>query len=160
MHPRAKLTGAGRRLLVERVLEQGWPVVRAAEAQGVSVATAYKWLGRWRAGGLAGLADRSSRPQTSPRRLPAGREQAMLAFRERHRVGPHRIGWALGEARSTVSAVLVRHRVPRLWELDRPTGMPVRYQRQAPGELVHIDGKRQGRIPDGGGHRMLGKACR
>jgi transposase len=64
-HPRAKLTVAGRRLLVERVLEHGWPPARAAEAQGVSVATAYKWLGRWRAEGLAGLADRSSRPHTS-----------------------------------------------------------------------------------------------
>ncbi len=159
VHPRAKLTVAGRRLLVERVLEEGWPVPCAAEAQGVSVATAYKWVRRWRAEGLAGLADRSSRPHRSPRRLPEGREQAILAFRERHRVGPHRIGWALGEARSTVSAVLARHQVPGLWELDRPTGTPVRYQRQAPGELLHVDVKRQARIPQGGGHRMLGKAC-
>jgi transposase InsO family protein len=159
-HPRAKLTVAGRRLLVERMLERGWPPARAAEAQGVSVATAYKWLGRWRAEGLAGLADRSSRPQTSPRRLPVGREQAILAFRERHRVGPHRIGWALGEAPSTVHAVLRRHQVPRLWELDRPTGQPVRYQRQRPGELVHLDVKKQGRIPDGGGHRVHGRGCR
>jgi transposase InsO family protein len=159
VHPRAKLTVAGRRLLVERVLELGWPVVRAAEAQGVSAATAYKWVRRWRVEGEVGLADRSSRPQTSPRRLPATREQAILAYRAAHRVGPHRIGWALGEARSTVSAVLARHRVPRLWELDRPTGTPVRYQRQSPGELVHIDVKRQGRIPEGGGHRMLGKDC-
>ena len=159
MHPRAKLTVAGRRLLVERVLEQGWPAARAAEAQGVSVATAYKWVRRWRAEGLAGLADRSCRPRTSPRRLSAAREQAILGFRERHRVGPHRIGWALGEAHSTVSAVLARHRVPRLWELDRPTGAVVRYQRERPGELVHLDIKRQGRIPEGGGHRLLGKDC-
>jgi transposase InsO family protein len=159
-HPRAKLTVAGRRLLVERVLDQGWPPARAAEAQGVSLATAYKWLGRWRAEGLAGLADRSSRPQRCPRRLPAARERAILAYREAHRVGPHRIGWALGEAHSTVHAVLVRHQVPRLWELDRPTGQVVRYQRQRPGELVHLDIKKQGRIPDGGGHRMLGRDCR
>jgi transposase len=92
-HPRAKLTVHGRRLLVERVCEQGWPVVRAAEAQGVSAATAYKWLGRWWTEGLAGLADRSSRPTTSPRRLPVAREQAILAYRAAHRVGPHRIGW-------------------------------------------------------------------
>jgi leucine-zipper of insertion element IS481 len=66
MHPRAKLTVAGRRLLVQRILAQGWPVARAAEAQGVSVATAYKWLGRWRIEGDTGLADRSCRPHTSP----------------------------------------------------------------------------------------------
>jgi transposase len=100
---------AGRRLLVERVLEQGWPPARAAEAQGVSLATVYKWLGRWRTQGIAGLADRSSRPQTSPRRLSAARELAILEHRAVYRVGPHRIGWALGEAHSTVHAVLVRH---------------------------------------------------
>jgi transposase InsO family protein len=83
-----------------------------------------------------------------------------LAYRAAHRVGPHRIGWALGEAHSTVHAVLARHQVPRLWELDRPTGQVVRYQRQRPGELVHVDVKKQGRIPDGGGHRMLGRDCR
>ena len=159
MHPRAKLTVAGRRLLVERVLEQGWPPARAAEAQGVSVATAYKWLGRWRAEGLAGLADRSCRPHRSPRRLPADREQAILAYRAAHRVGPHRIGWALGEACSTVHAVLHRHQVPRLADLDRPTGQVVRYQRQQPGELVHLEVKKQGRIPDGGGHRVHGRHC-
>jgi transposase len=87
-------------------------VARAAEAQGVSVATAYKWLGRWRVAGDAGLADRSCRPHTSPRRLPTAREQAILAWRQAHRVGPHRIGWALGEAPSTVHAVLARHQLP------------------------------------------------
>jgi leucine-zipper of insertion element IS481 len=71
-HPRAKLTVAGRRLLVERVLEQGWPVVRAAEAQDVSAATAYKWVRRWRAEGLAGLADRGCRPTASGRSWPTG----------------------------------------------------------------------------------------
>jgi transposase len=156
-HPRAKLTVAGRQLLVERVLEGGWPPARAAEAQGVSLATAYKWLRRWRAEGMAGLADRSSRPHRCPRQLSAAREQAILAYRTANRVGPHRIGWALGEASSTVHAVLARHQVPRLWELDRPTGHVVRYQRQRPGELVHVDVKKQGRIPDGGGHRIHGR---
>jgi transposase InsO family protein len=156
-HPRAKLTVAGRRLLVMRICGEGWPPARAADAQGVSVATAYKWLGRWRAEGLAGLADRSCRPHTSPRRLPAVREQAILAYRAAYRVGPHRIGWALGEAHSTVHAVLARHQVPRLAELDRPTGQVVRYQRQRPGELLHLDIKKQGRIPDGGGHRIHGR---
>lgn len=158
-HPRAKLTVAGRRLLVERIRGQGWPVPRAAEAQGVSVATAYKWLRRRQLEGDAGLADRCSRPQTSPRRLAPDREQAILAYRAAWRVGPHRIAWALGEAPSTVHAVLQRHRVPRLADLDRPTGQVVRYQRQRPGELVHLDVKKQGRIPNGGGHRMLGVAA-
>jgi transposase InsO family protein len=157
VHRRAKLTVLGRRLLIQRIIAEGWPVARAAEAQGVSVATAYKWLGRWRTEGTAGLADRSCRPHRSPRRLPAAREQAILAWRQAHRVGPHRIGWALGEAPSTVHAVLARHRLPRLWELDRPTGQIVRYQRQRPGELLHVDIKPQGRIPDGGGHRLLGR---
>jgi transposase len=157
-HPRAKLTPQGRWLLVQRVPEQGWPPAQAAHAQGVSVATCYKWLRRYRAEGLAGLVDRSCRPQRSPRRLPPEREQAILAWRQSHRVGPHRIGWALGEARSTVSAVLARHQLPRLAELDRPSGQVVRYQRQRPGELVHVDIKAQGRIPNGGGHRLLGRA--
>lgn len=157
-HPRAKLTVQGRWLLVQRVLEQDWPVAEAARAQGVSVATCYKWLGRWRAEGMAGLSDRSCRPHRSPRRLPPEREQAIVAWRQHYRVGPHRIGWALGEARSTVWAVLARHRVPRLAELDRPSGQVVRYQRQWPGELLHVDIKAQGRIPQGGGHRLLGRA--
>jgi transposase len=157
LHPRAKLTVHGRRLLVERVLEQGWPPAEAARAQGVSVATCSKWLARYRAEGLAGLADPSCRPHRSPRRLAPEREQAIVAWRQTHRVGPHRIGWALGEARSTVWAVLARHRLPRLAELDRPSGLVVRYERLRPGELVHVDIKAQGRIPDGGGHRLLGE---
>jgi transposase len=156
MHPRAKLTPHGRRLLVARVLEERWPPAEAARAQGVSVATCSKWLSRWQAQGPAGLADRSCRPHRSPRRLPPEREQAILAWRQTYRVGPHRIGWALGEARSTVWAVLARHQMPRLAELDRPSGQPVRYQRQRPGELLHVDIKAQGRIPNGGGHRPAG----
>ena len=74
-----------------------------------------------------------------------------------HRAGPHRIGWELGEAQSTVHAVLRRHARPRLCDVDCPTGAPVRYERDRPGELVHIDVKKQGRIPDGGGHRVLGR---
>lgn len=81
-----------------------------------------------------------------------------MAWRQSYRVGPHRIGWALGEARSTVWAVLDRHQLPRLADLDRPTGQVVRYQHQRPGELLHVDIKAQGRIPEGGGHRLLGRA--
>jgi transposase InsO family protein len=159
MHAKARLTVLGRRLLIQRVLEEGWPVVRAAEAQGVSAATAYKWVRRFKAEGPAGLADRSSRPHRTPTRLPHAREQAILACRGRCRVGPHRIAAQLGEARSTVWAVLHRYGVPRLADLDRPTGQPVRrYVRQHPGELVHVDVKKLGRIPDGGGHRVHGRA--
>ncbi len=80
-HPRAKLTVEGRRLLVERICNQGWPVPRAAEAQGVSVATAYKWLRRSQLEGDGGLVDRGSRPHTSPRRLAPDRERAILECR-------------------------------------------------------------------------------
>jgi leucine-zipper of insertion element IS481 len=100
MHRRSKLTLLGRWLLVERVVDQGWPVALPAQAQGVSAATAYKWLRRWRAEGEHGLADRSSRPHRSPRRRSAEREHAIVACRQACRVGPHRIGWALGAAPS------------------------------------------------------------
>lgn len=150
-HRRAKLTVAGRKLLIERILEQGWAVPVAAEAQGVSAATAYKWVRRFRTEGAAGLLDRSSRPHRCPHRLAPQREAAIVELRRRGRVGPHRIAWALGESQSTVYSVLRRHGMPRLAHLDRPSGVPVRYERDHPGELVHIDIKRQGRIPDGGG---------
>jgi transposase InsO family protein len=156
-HRRAKLTVEGRRLLVRRVVELGWPAARAAEAQGCHVATVYKWLRRYREEGEAGLVDRSPQPRRSPGRLPAEREQRILDYRAQHRVGAHRIAEALGEAQSTVSAVLARYRMPRLAQLDRPTGVVVRYQRDRPGELVHVDVKKQGRVPDGGGWRIHGR---
>lgn len=157
-HPRAKLTIEGRRLLVTRVRRLGWPVARAAQAQGVSRATAHKWLARYDTAGDVGLADRSSRPHHSPARLSPAREDAILARRDEHLEGPHRIGWELGEAHSTVSRVLARHHRPRLADLDRATRTVVRYQRDRPGELIHVDIKKQGRIPDGGGWRVHGRA--
>ncbi len=105
-HPRAKLTVQGRQLLVERVLEEGWSVPMAAEAQGCSPATGYKWIRRFIAEGLEGLRDRSSRPHRSPERLSPEREHAILLRREATLEGPHRIAWALGEAPSTVHRVL------------------------------------------------------
>jgi transposase InsO family protein len=156
-HPRAKLTFHGRRLLVERVLELGWTVPMAAEAQGCSSATGYKWVRRFTAEGPDGLRDRSSRPHRSPARLSARRETAILLRREATLEGPHRIGWALGEAPSTVHRVLRRLGAPRLRDLDRPTRTIVRYERERPGELLHVDVKKQGRIPDGGGWRIHGK---
>jgi transposase InsO family protein len=156
-HPRAKLTVEGRLLLVHRVLDLGWPRARAAEAQGCSGATAGKWVRRFAEEGIEGLHDRGSRPRTSPTRLSAEVEQQILDYRSKHRVGAHQISFALGIPQSTVSAVLARRRVPLLRHLDRPTGAVVRYERDRPGELVHIDVKKQGRIPDGGGWRLHGR---
>jgi transposase InsO family protein len=158
-HPRAKLTVHGRRLLVERVLREGWSVPMAAEAQGCSAATGYKWIRRFRAEGSRGLSDRSSRPHHSPARLSPEREQAILERRRSTLEGPHRIAWTLGEAPSTVHRVLRRLGTPRLRDLDRPTRTIVRYERQRPGELVHVDIKKQGRIPAGGGWRTHGRAA-
>jgi transposase InsO family protein len=156
-HRRAKLTPLGRRLLVERVEVLGWPVRVAAESMGVSPATAYKWLGRFRTEGPAGLWDRSSRPHHSPRLAGSERVAQVLGLRAERRWGPHRIGYALGMARSSVYAILVRAGRSRLADIDRPTRQLVRYQRERPGELLHIDVKRLARIPDGGGHRLLGR---
>jgi transposase InsO family protein len=156
-HPRAKLTVQGRELLVERVLEGGWTVPMAAEAQGCSPATGYKWIRRFLAEGHWGLRDRSSRPHRSPARLSASRESAILARRQATLEGPHRIAWALGEAPSTVNRVLRRLGAPRLCDLDRPTRVVVRYERERAGELVHVDVKKQGRIPAGGGWHVHGR---
>jgi transposase InsO family protein len=156
-HARAKLTPQGRLLLVTRVLEEGWSVPMAAEAQGCSPATGYKWLRRFQAEGVHGLLDRSSRPHRSPTRLSSARERAIVAYRMDTLGGPHRIAWALGEAPSTVHRVLRRLRVPRLRDLDRPTRTVVRYERERPGELLHVDVKKQGRIPPGGGWRVHGR---
>jgi len=158
-HPRAKLTVQGRQLLVERVLEGGWTVTMAAEAQGCSSATGYKWIRRFIAEGLDGLRDRSSRPHRSPERLSPDREHAILSRREATLEGPHRIAWALGEAPSTVHRVLRRLGAPLLRDLDRPTRTVVRYERERPGELIHVDIHKQGRIPSGGGWRIHGRAA-
>mgnify|MGYP001949237887 CR=1 FL=1 len=145
-------------MLVHRVEELGWPAARAAEAMGVSRATVYKWVRRFREEGEAGLADRSSRPHHLANRIDVGREIAIVRCRRQTLQGPHRIGWALGEAPSTVNRVLRRNHQPRLADIDRATRTVVRYQRDEPGELIHVDVKKQGRIPDGGGWRIHGRA--
>ena len=160
LHRTAKLTPFGRQLLVDRILVEGWPPATAAEMLGVSRATAYKWLRRFRAEGVAGLEDRSARPLHRPRALPEREVRRILVARRRLRVGPHRLGPLLGHPRSTVYGVLRRHGSSRLAHADRLTGVPVRYVRERPGELVHVDVKRLGRVPPGGGHRMLGDAAR
>jgi transposase InsO family protein len=160
LHRTAKLTPSGRRLLVHRVLLEGWPAATAAEMLGVSRATAYKWLRRYRAEGPAGLEDRSTRPLRRPRALSDREVRRILLARRRLRVGPHRLGPLLGHPRSTVYGVLRRHGHSRLAHADRLTGVPVRYVRERPGELVHVDVKRLGRVPPGGGHRLLGEGAR
>lgn len=159
-HGKAKLTPAGRLLLVQRVLAEGWPPAHAAAMAGVSRCTAYKWLRRWREEGLAGLEDRSSRPRRCPHRTPAVVEARILELRRELRRGPHLVGGRLGIAPSTVHAVLHRHGLSRLARLDRVSGVPIRYERSRPGELVHVDVKKLGRVPDGGGWRAHGRASR
>jgi transposase InsO family protein len=156
-HPRTKLTVFGRQLLVARVEVLGWPVAHAAAMQGISRATAYKWLRRHRAEGDPGLHDRSSRPRRSPRALSADQAQAIVAARVERRWGPHRLASLTGHPRSTVYAALRRAGLSRLHDADRPTGIPVRYQACHPGALLHQDHKKLGRVPDGGGHRIRGR---
>ena len=156
-HRKAKLTALGRRLLVDRVEQEGWPIAHAAAMAGVSRQTATKWVNRYRAGGLAGLEDRSSAPRRSPRALPEADVQRIIETRMTLRVGPHRLAPVLGMPRSTIGEVLRRHGLSRLRDLDRASGVPIRYVRERPGELLHLDVKKLGRIPDGGGHRFRGR---
>ena len=158
-HRTARLNAFGRQLLVTRIEVEGWPVARAAEAQGVSRTTAHKWIARYREESWAGLEDRSSRPHRSPRRTSPEATAAILAARVQRRWGPHRLGPLTGHPRSTVYAVLARHGFSRLRDADRSSGVPVRYVRDHPGELVHQDHKKLGRIPEGGGHRLLGQTA-
>ena len=158
-HANAPLTPEGRRRLAVLIVEEGWPVRRAAERFQVSPATASRWARRYRAG--QPMTDRSSRPVTSPARCPRRLEQRIVKLRYCRRWGPHRIGYHLGVPRSTVGRVLSRYRMPLLAHLDQSTGLPVRrpkpvrYETAAPGDLVHIDIKKLGKIPDGGGWRCL-----
>ena len=158
-HRTARLNGFGRQLLIDRVVREGWTVATAARAQGISRATGHKWVRRYRLEGPAGLLDRSSRPRRSPRATPAHEVQRIVAARQAWRWGPDRLGPLLGLPASTVGAVLRRSGLPRLADIDRPTGLPVRrYEVCHPGALVHQDHKKLGRIPDGGGHRVHGRS--
>lgn len=158
-HAKAKLTPAGRLLLVRRVLDDGWPPAHAAAMAGVSRQTVHKWLRRYRDEGIDGLQDRSSVAHRCPHRSTPDVEEAVCQLRAQVRRGPHRIAQKLQMPPSTVHAILARHGLSRLRRLDRTTGVPirvgtpVRYERERPGELIHIDVKKLGRIPDGGGWR-------
>ena len=156
MHGSPRLNLFGRLLLVQRV-EAGWSVAAASEAVGVSRATGHKWVRRHREEGEAGLEDRPCHPRRSPHQLSAEQEAPILQLRRERKLGPHRIAALTGRPRSTCHKVLARHGLNRLDLLDRPTGRLIRrYERQRPGELVHVDVKKLGRIPPGGGHRVHG----
>ncbi|MCX5181544.1 IS481 family transposase [Streptomyces sp. NBC_00268] len=156
-HRNAQLTVFGRLLLVERVVS-GRPVAHVAAEMGISRATAHKWMRRRRTEGQAGLHDRSSRPHATPRRTPATTEARVCELRRTRKLGPARIGPILGLPSSTVHRILTRHGLHRLAWIDRPTGQTIRrYERERPGELIHIDVKKLGRIPDGGGHKVRGR---
>ena len=164
-HRNARLTFHGRRLLVERVVVEGQAVAHVAKAMGVSRQCGHRWVRRFKSGGLAALHDRSSRPHSMPTRTTPAVEAAVITARLEHRRGQDWLGPELGVAPRTVSRILRRHGMPRLAELDPLTGTviraskttAVRYERARPGELVHMDVKKIGRIPDGGGWRAHGR---
>ncbi len=157
MHPNAKLTPAGRLLLVERIAT-GRPIAHVAAEMGIARQTATRWWRRWNEEGEAGLLDRSSRPHHSPSRCSARQERLVERLRRREKLGPVRIGYRLGMAASTVYRVLRRLGLQRLAWLDRPSGMVIRrYEHAHPGDLLHMDIKKLGRIPPGGGWRAHGR---
>jgi transposase InsO family protein len=154
MHANARLSPIGRQLLVDRIERDGWSARDAAESAGVSERTAFKWLARWRAEGQAGLQDRSSAAHLVANKTDARSEQAILALR-RLRFTSGEIAETLGWPLSTICAVLKRNGLGRLWRLDVAT--VERYERARPGELIHIDVKKLGRIKGGAGKRITGK---
>jgi transposase InsO family protein len=150
-------------LLVRRV-QAGWPQARVAEQLGVSRQTVAKWWARFLAEGETGLLDRSSRPRRCPLRTAATVERRVVAARRKHRVGPLALSALVGVSASTIGRILRRHQLPRLRELDLVTGLRVRsratdrrYEHRAAGDLVHIDIKKLGKIPPGGGWRAHGR---
>lgn len=153
IHPSARFTPAGRALLVRRVTQESWTVDEAAEAAGVSARTAYKWLSRFEVEGPEGLLDRSSRPRSSPTQIPAEWQKLVVELRRLRMTGAA-IAKKLRIPRSTVARILKRHGLERLKKLD-PVIPIRRYERSKPGELVHLDIKKLGRVA-GIGHRITG----
>jgi transposase InsO family protein len=157
VHANAPLTVRGRMILVERIAG-GRPVAHVAAEMGVSRKTADKWWHRFCEEGEGGLFDRSSRPRRCPHRTPSHLERRIVRLRQRRKLGPARISTVVGVPASTVHQVLVRHGLNRLSWMDRPTGQVIRrIHTDHPGELVHVDVKKLGRIPPGGGWRAHGR---
>ncbi len=163
IHRNARLAVAGRLILVSRVLA-GRPVSHVAKEMGVSRQCAHRWVSRYRALGMDGLADRSSRPLRSPRATPVQQRELVLDLRRTERFGPNELAARTGVSASTASRLIARAGLPRLHELDPISGVQVRasrrtqvrYEHAEPGDLVHVDVKKLGRIPDGGGWRIEG----
>lgn len=155
LHANARTCPKSRKLLVRRIEEENWSLMAVAEAAGISERTARKWLGRWRSEGEVGLLDRSSAPRHVPSRLPADRLGAIDALR-RLRMTAAEIAEALGMALSTVSRWLKKIGLGKRSRLNPPEP-PNRYERKNPGELIHVDVKKLGRIAGGAGHRALGR---
>ena len=157
-HANALLTPKTRLRLARLVVESGWTCAAAAKMFMVSPRTAAKWADRYRREGMAGMADRSSRPHHSPTRTPPHVVKQIVRLRWRQRLGPVQIAGRLDMPASTVHAVLVRCRINRLWRIDRVTGEPLRrYEHDRPGALIHVDVTKFGNIPDGGGWRYVGR---
>lgn len=163
-HPNAKLTPKGRETLVSRI-ESGLGVAEAARQMGISRQTAGKWLRRSRSG--EGLSDRSSRPRRLARLTPPDVEERVCEARSSMLLAPLGLAATTGVPARTCARIVSRRGMPRLADVDRVTGearrrgpvTPVRYERERPGELLHVDVKKVARIPDGGGHRALGRGC-
>jgi transposase InsO family protein len=157
-HSNAALTPRARLRLARLIVDHGWSIPRAAERYDVSWRTAKKWADRYRAEGPAGMVDRSSRPHRQPNRTAAPVVRKIVHLRWKQRLGPVEIGDRLEIPSSTVHAVLVRCGVNRLSHLDRATGEPIRrYEHERPGDLIHVDVKKLGKVPDGGGWRYVGR---
>jgi transposase InsO family protein len=158
VHRNARLNLHGRRLLIARI-QAGRPIAHVAHELGISRQTAYKWWGRWRREGDAGLVDGSSRPQRCPARTPRRIEQRVEQLRRSRKLGPARIAGMLEMAASPVHRILCRQGLNRLTWMDRPSGTVIRrrIEHTRPGEQVQIDIKELGRIPAGGGWRAHGR---
>jgi transposase-like protein len=163
-HSNARLTPRGRQILIEKIAS-GRPVAHVAKEMGISRTTAWRWWRRWQAEGADGLADRSSVATSHPGRVPAYVEDQILRMRAENRRGAAWIAHQMGLPPSTVGKVLARHNVPLLRSVDPLTGELTkarrassrRYEHKYPGSLVHVDVKKLGRIPDGGGWRVHGR---
>ncbi len=157
-HANAALTPRMRLRLARAVVEDGWSYSYAAAVFQVAYPTAKRWAERYRQAGPAGMVDRSSRPHRCPRRTPRPLVRKIVHLRWRHRLGPVEIAARLGMPASTVYAVLRRCRLHRLSHIDRRTGERIRrYEHERPGSLLHVDVKKLGNIPDGGGWRYVGR---
>jgi transposase InsO family protein len=158
-HANAALTPRHRLKLARAVVEDGWTISYAAAVFNVSWPTAKRWAERYRQAGEAGMTDRSSRPHSCPRRTPQPVVRKIVHLRWKKRLGPVAIAERVGVAPATVHAVLRRCRLNRLFHVDRATGEPIRrYEHATPGSLLHVDVKKLGNIPDGGGWRYTGRA--